>query len=124
MKKYLSILFCLIFGFSYAQETRSARIKSDSKLETYKETGVFKFKMDEALIPEEVEKHAKNYTAYFSVELNSNHKWLTVTLNENNKKNRQVIIRLLKSLQIEEIQIAKEKLNTERFYKTHLSYEL
>jgi hypothetical protein len=123
MKKliYITIAFFGMASFSLAQEAKEiAKSISASELVKSKSSGVYVLTLPNEVTTEMVEKNVKYYTHYFTVAFNQSSHTATITMIDNQPKNRTVIARFLTACGVRYVSVDKSNLTLEDFMKSYL----
>lgn len=119
MKKLFYTLFVLVglSSMSFAQDVASTTGAND--LRKAKEEGVYTFTLP-GKSTADIEKSAKYYTHYFTVDFNDATDVATVTMTENKSANRNVVARFLIASGMKQVAVDGTTISIDEFRSTYL----
>jgi uncharacterized cupredoxin-like copper-binding protein len=115
------IAFIGLSTMSFAQETEStATAQSKSELVSSKESGNYLFVLPAGKTAEEINKNAKYYVHYFTVDFNENTSEAKIKMISNDEKSRHVVIRFLTASGVQHVIVDGKSMLTEDFFNNYM----
>ncbi|TNE55232.1 MAG: hypothetical protein EP338_04525 [Bacteroidetes bacterium] len=117
MKSSLTALFLVLMISAFGQDRTDAYARKEKSFNTDKSMGIFEFQLKPAPKAEFVQKRASYYTDFFTVDYKEEKGKMKIRLTENTEQNKLIILRLFRSLGIENIHQDNLHLNSKQFYE-------
>lgn len=119
MKKFLLICLLGVAQLGFAQEKEVATVELSS-VRQLKIDGNLQIVLPGDLAKTDVEARAKYYTHYFTVNYNEASDVATIKMVDNTEKGRQIIVRFLTALGVEEVKVGEDQMDVNEFFTRYL----
>lgn len=115
---FILLVACLgLISTSFAQEKSTvAEATNKAEIAASKEAGIYRFIMPEGTTDETIVENSKYYTRYFTTSYDVSTRVVTITMVQNDNKNRHVIVRFFGACGIQSIQMEGKEYMTEDFF--------
>jgi len=119
MKAILTTLLLFIgLNLSFAQQT--AIVKQTSDITSIKNTGKGMITLPSGLSVDDVASKAKYYTHYFTVQFDEKTNVASITMVDNDERNRSIIVRFLAACDVSEVKIDGKTISRDDLFQMYL----
>jgi hypothetical protein len=119
MKKFITLLVVAVIGMTTYAQTASIDGTSSTMKENVKQ-GVFKFNMPATTTADEVNRTAKYYVDYFTINYDEQNKIAVINMIDNSPEGRRVVTRFLLSNKVSMVSFDGNEYKITEFYDTFM----